>query len=32
MNSELTELINIKRNDATKEDDIALIEELKNAR
>ena len=32
MNSELTELINIKRNDATKEDDAALIEELKNAR
>ena len=32
MNSELTELINIKRDNATKEDDIALIEELKNAR
>ena len=32
MNSELTELINIKRNDATKEDDAALIGELKNAR
>ena len=31
MNSELTELINIKRDDATKEDDVALIEELKNA-
>lgn len=32
MNSELTELINIKRDNATKEDDAALIEELKNAR
>lgn len=32
MNSELTELINIKRDVATKEDDAALIEELKNAR
>ena len=32
MNSELTELINIKKDEATKEDDDALIEELKNAR
>ena len=32
MSSELTELINIKRDNATKEDDAALIEELKNAR
>lgn len=32
MNSELSELINIKRDNATKEDDAALIEELKNAR
>lgn len=32
MNSELTELIKIKRDEATKEDDNALIEELKNAK